>query len=61
MAAVSLFDAYGGRGIPEGKKSLAISVTLQPKKRTLTAPEIEQVAAKIVAQVKKATGGELRG
>jgi phenylalanyl-tRNA synthetase beta chain len=60
VAAVSLFDAYGGRGIPEGKKSLAIAVTLQPKKRTLTDPEIEQVAAKIVAQVKKATGGELR-
>jgi phenylalanyl-tRNA synthetase beta chain len=60
ISAVALFDAYEGRGIPKGKKSLAIAVTLQPRKRTLTDPEIEGVAAKIVAQVKKATGGELR-
>ena len=60
VAGVALFDAYAGKGIPEGKKSLAIAVTLQPKTRTLTDPEIERVAQKIVAQVEKATGGELR-
>jgi phenylalanyl-tRNA synthetase beta chain len=36
-------------------------VTLQPRDKTLTDAEIEAVAGKIVAAVKKATGGELRG
>jgi len=61
VAGVALFDVYAGKGIPEGKKSLAIAVTLQPRDRTLTDADIEAVAAKIVAQVQKATGGELRG
>ena len=47
--------------MPDGKKSLAIEVTLQPRDKTLTDAEIEAVAAKIVAAVTKATGGELRG
>jgi phenylalanyl-tRNA synthetase beta chain len=47
--------------VPEGKKSLAIEVTLQPREKTLTDAEIEAVAAKIVAAVQKATSGELRG
>ncbi len=44
----------------EGKKSLAISVRLQPKDKTLTDAEIEAIAAKLVAAVTKATGGTLR-
>jgi phenylalanyl-tRNA synthetase beta chain len=60
IAKVELFDAYAGKGIEDGKKSLAISVTLQPTEKTLTDPEIEAVAAKIVASVEKATGGTLR-
>jgi phenylalanyl-tRNA synthetase beta chain len=59
--AVDVFDVFTGQGVPEGKKSLAIEVTLQPRDRTLTDAEIEAVAAKIVAAVVKATGGELRG
>jgi phenylalanyl-tRNA synthetase beta chain len=58
---VELFDVYSGKGIEEGKKSLAISVTLQPTDKTMTDEEIEAVAAKVVAQVMKATGGVLRG
>jgi len=58
---VSVFDVFTGQGVPEGKKSLAIEVTLQPRDKTLTDVEIEAVAAKIVAAVIKATGGELRG
>ena len=45
----------------EGKKSVAIEVTIQPRGKALTDAEIEAVAAKIVAAVTKATGGELRG
>jgi phenylalanyl-tRNA synthetase beta chain len=45
----------------EGKKSLAIEVTLQPQTETLTDAAIEAIVHKIVADVKKATGGEIRG
>lgn len=58
---VDLFDVYRGRGIAEGKKSLAVAVTLQPRDRTLTDAEIETVARKIVASVAKTTGATLRG
>jgi phenylalanyl-tRNA synthetase beta chain len=47
--------------VGEGKKSLAIRVRLQPKDKTLTDAEIEAIAAKIIAQVTKATGAQLRG
>jgi phenylalanyl-tRNA synthetase beta chain len=61
ITAVRVFDVYAGKGVPGGKKSLAITVTLQPVERTLTDAEIEAVSAKIVAQVAKATGATLRG
>ncbi|WP_421994295.1 phenylalanine--tRNA ligase subunit beta [Reyranella sp.] len=61
VAGARVFDVYAGKGVPEGKKSLAISVTLQPVERTLTDAEIEAVSDKIVAQVAKATGATLRG
>jgi phenylalanyl-tRNA synthetase beta chain len=54
------FDLFQGGSLPEGKKSLAISVTIQPRERTLTDQEIEALSAKVVAAVNKATGGELR-
>jgi phenylalanyl-tRNA synthetase beta chain len=58
---VTVFDVYEGKGIDEGKKSIAIAVTIQPREKTLTDQEIEAVAAKIVAKVTKKTGGTLRG
>jgi phenylalanyl-tRNA synthetase beta chain len=61
ITAARIFDVYSGKGVPGGKKSLAITVTLQPVERTLTDAEIEAVSAKIVAQVVKATGAVLRG
>ncbi len=61
VSGVRLFDVYAGKGVPEGKKSLAITVTLQPVERTLTDAEIEAASAKIVAQVAKVTGATLRG
>src|SRR5258705_217242 len=57
---VDVFDLYEGKGVPEGKKSLAIAVRLQPKERTLTDAEIDAIAQKIVNAVTKATGGTLR-
>ncbi len=61
ISDVSVFDVFEGQGVAEGKKSLAIEVTLQPRDKTLTDNEIEAVADKVVAEVVKATGGELRG
>jgi len=55
-----VFDVYEGAGIEPGKKSIAITVTLQPREKTLTDAEIEAVAAKIVAEVGKRTAGVLR-
>ena len=54
-----LFDVYR-EGVGEGKKSLAVTVTMQPIKATMTEEEIETVADKIVANVSKITGGTLR-
>ena len=61
VTGVRVFDVYAGKGVPEGQKSLAIEVTLQPVERTLTDAEIEAACNKIVAAVTKATGATLRG
>jgi phenylalanyl-tRNA synthetase beta chain len=57
---ITVFDVYEGKGVEPGKKSIAIAVTIQPREKTLTDPEIEALAAKIVAEVTKKTGGILR-
>lgn len=61
ISSVAVFDLFAGGTIGEGKKSIAISVTLQPTAATLTDAEIEAVSDKIVANVAKQTGGVLRG
>ena len=61
VSEVRLFDVYEGDGLPEGRKSLAISVTLQPQDATLTDAEIDAFSRRLVAAVEKATGGTLRG
>jgi len=61
IANVGVFDVYEGAGVPEGFKSVAISVTLQPRERTLTEADIETASARIIGEVTKKTGGTLRG
>lgn len=56
--SVSVFDEF--TGLEDGRKSIAITARLQPRDRTLTDAEIEEVGRKIVAKVEKATGGTLR-
>ena len=58
---VRVFDEFIDGSLGEGKKSLAITVRLQPTVATLKDADIEAVAAKIVEKVTKATGGVLRG
>jgi phenylalanyl-tRNA synthetase beta chain len=60
ISNVNVFDVYEGSGIDPGKKSVAIAVTMQPREKTMTDEEIDAVAAKIVAEVAKRTGGALR-
>ena len=60
VSNVSVFDIFEGEAIGAGHKSVAIEVTLQPSTRTLADEDIEAVSAKVVAAVKKATGGTLR-
>ena len=57
---VTVFDVYEGKGIDDGRKSVAIAVTIQPREKTLTDQEIDAIAARIVAEVTKKTGGTLR-
>jgi phenylalanyl-tRNA synthetase beta chain len=60
ISGVTVFDVYEGKGIDDGKKSVAIAVTIQPREKTLTDQEIDAVAARIVAEVTKKTSGVLR-
>ncbi|CCB63593.1 phenylalanine--tRNA ligase subunit beta [Hyphomicrobium sp. MC1] len=61
IRAVNVFDVFeGGSLAAEGKKSVAIEVTIQPATETLTDQAIETITKKIVTDVKKATGGDLR-
>ena len=61
VTKIAVFDVYAGVGVPEGKKSVAVAATLQPREKTPTDAEIEAVAAKIVADVGRKTGAVLRG
>jgi phenylalanyl-tRNA synthetase beta chain len=61
IETVRVFDEFIGGSLGEGKKSLAITVRMQPIDKTLKDEDIEAVAAKIVEKVTKATGGSLRG
>lgn len=61
ITRTQVFDVYEGPGVDDGKKSVAITVTLQPVEKTLTDQEIDAVGQKIVANVAKQTGGVLRG
>lgn len=60
IAGASLFDVFTGAGVPEGKKSIAIEVTLQPGEKSFTDEELKAVAERIVAAAAK-LGAELRG
>ena len=60
IADARVFDVYEGKGVPEGQRSIAIEVMLQPREKTLTEAEIEAVSTGVVAAVTKATGATLR-
>ena len=60
ISDVRIFDIYEGDNLPENKKSVAISLTFQPKEQTFTDKDIENLMNKVIVEVSKKTSGELR-
>ena len=60
IAGARVFDVYQGPGVPEGSKSVAVEVQIQPREKTLTDAEIEQLSSRIVTAAEKACGAKLR-
>ncbi|OQW46741.1 MAG: phenylalanine--tRNA ligase subunit beta [Proteobacteria bacterium SG_bin6] len=60
ITAARLFDMFAGAGVPEGQKSLAVEVTLQPGEKSFTDAELKAIADKVVAAAAK-LGAVLRG
>jgi phenylalanyl-tRNA synthetase beta chain len=60
ITGVRVFDVFQGQGVPEGRKSIAIEVTLQPGEASFKDAELKAIAEKVVASAAK-LGGELRG
>ncbi len=57
---VKIFDIYQGDNIDAGKKSIAFNVALEPKNRTLSEKDIDQISKKIISTVQESTGATLR-
>ncbi len=57
---VLIFDVFEGGNMPEGKKSIAINVTIQSMEKTLSEKDINDVSQKIINIVKAKTGGTIR-
>jgi len=60
VAEVALFDVYSGEQVPQGKKSLAFSISYQSPKRTLTAEEVDRTHQDIIARLEREFGATLR-
>lgn len=60
VQSVELFDMYQGKGVPEGKKSLAFRVLMQDTQRTLEDQEVDAAVSAMVAQAEQAVGAKLR-
>jgi len=60
IKSVKIFDVYQGGNITLGKKSIAFNVTLEPKDKTLSEKDIDQISKKIISTVQEITGATLR-
>ena len=60
LKKVELFDVYEGKNLPDGKKSYAVNFILQDEQKTLNDKQIEAIMNKIIANLKKELGAELR-
>ena len=60
ISNVKVFDVYEGNNIPENKKSIAISVTIQSLEKTLTDNDLEKINKLIIETVENKTGAKIR-
>ena len=60
IKTVKIFDVYQGENIGDGKKSIAFNVILEPKDKTLSDKDIDQISKKIISTVQESTGATLR-
>ncbi|MEQ8308279.1 MAG: phenylalanine--tRNA ligase subunit beta [Hoeflea sp.] len=61
ITGVNVFDLFEGPSLGEGKKSLALEITIQPRDRTLTEEDLDRLMKSVIANVEKSSGGVLRG
>jgi phenylalanyl-tRNA synthetase beta chain len=60
LKEINLFDVYQGKNLPKGKKSYAVSFTLQDDRKTLTDRQIDKIMSKLQANFERELGAELR-
>lgn len=60
LSGCRIFDVYKGKGVPQGKKSIAFSLAFEPLEKTLTEKDIQKVTTAVFDAVKGQLGGEVR-
>ena len=60
LKSVTLFDVYQGKNLPAGKKSYAVNFVLEDEEKTLSEKQIDAMMQKLIANLKKQLGAELR-
>ena len=60
ISNIKVFDVYEGDNIPENKKSVAISVTIQSSEKTLNDNDLEKINKLIIETVENKTGAKIR-
>jgi phenylalanyl-tRNA synthetase beta chain len=61
VSSATVFDVFEGKGLPEGKKSLAVRIVYQSPNKTLTAEELEKAEQGILRALERELGATLRG
>jgi len=60
LSQINLFDVYKGKKLPDGKKSYAISFVFEDNSKTLTDYQIDEIMSKLISELEKGVGAEIR-
>ena len=60
IKSVRVFDVFEGENIPEGKKSIAVNVTIQSEEKTLNENDLENINKLIISSVESKSGAKIR-
>ena len=60
IRSIKVFDVYEGTNIPEGKKSIALNVTIQSLEKTLTEDDLNKINQLIISAVESKSGAKIR-